>query len=77
MYKDADAEVYDYFPPASYDLQVAECEGGHKITKMWEAVRDLEENMGRSEEEVISDREDQSTDSIVENEDLSSDSDTD
>lgn len=58
LYNDADAEDYDYFPPASFDLQVAECESGHRLPKRWVEVRQLEENMGGDEEEIISDRED-------------------
>lgn len=48
-YKDANAETYDYYPPASYDLRVVECEQGREYPKKWPIVRKLERNLGGSD----------------------------
>lgn len=53
LYKDANPSDYDYYPPASYDLRVVECEGNHEFPEKWDGVRDLEDHLGITDEDEI------------------------
>lgn len=40
-------------PPASYDLRVVECEGGHEFPEKWDSVRNLEDHLGLTDVDEI------------------------